>query len=139
LEVNPGKTETRRFLAATLVGAGRIDEAIQEYETVVAQRPDDAAALLALAWIRATDPDAARRDGAEAVRLAERARDLGEAPGLDRTLAAAYAEAGRFPDAVQACERAVERASAAGDQDGVARSRAQLSRYRAGQPYHGER
>ena len=139
LEVNPGRIETRRFLAATLERAGRADEAIREYEAILERSPDDPPALLALAWIRATDPEATRRDGAAAVRLAERARDLGAAPGLDRTLAAAYAEAGRYPDAVRACEHAIERATAAGDADEAGRCRAQLSRYRLGQPFHRER
>ena len=50
------------------------------------------------------------RDGTEAVRLAERARDASarENAVLFSTLAAAYAETGRFDDAVLACRRAIE-------------------------------
>lgn len=67
-----------------------------------------------LAWLRATDPDPAWRDGAEAVKLAEAACKLavGAKPSvfaancLD-TLAAAEARAGRFDDAVASAARAV--------------------------------
>ena len=49
----------------------------------------------------ATDPDPSVRNGSEAVRLAERAVQLTGArePTLLDTLAAAYAEAGRFQEA----------------------------------------
>ena len=72
--------------------------------------------LGALAWIRATSAEARWRDGGEAVRLAERACALtengdGDANALD-TLAAAYAEAGRFADAVRAGRQALEAADA---------------------------
>ena len=57
-----------------------------------------------LAWLLATYPDSKSRDGAEAVRLAERACDLTERRilALLDTLAAAYAETGDFPRAISA-------------------------------------
>jgi len=55
---------------------------------------------------------------------------------LYSTRAAAYAEAGRFPDAVRACERAIELAKGAGDVQRAAAFARQLSRYRAGKPFH---
>ena len=52
-----------------------------------------------LAWCLATSTDQSLRDGAEAVRLAERASALVEHkhPVIRDTLGAAYAEAGEFP------------------------------------------
>ena len=71
--------------------------------------------------MRATSADASLRDGREGVRLAERARGLvhdADADALD-ILAAAYAEVGRFADAVrmarQALEVAGDEAELAGD------------------------
>jgi tetratricopeptide (TPR) repeat protein len=73
-------------------------------------------ALNNLAWVLAASPDAELRNGAEAVRLAERACELthyGE-PLFIGTLAAAYAEAGRFPEAVTTAEKAEQLATTAG-------------------------
>jgi hypothetical protein len=53
---------------------------------------------------------------------------------LYSTLAAAYAEAGRFPDAVRAATRAVALARAERDPDSAARFAGQLAGYRAGRP-----
>jgi len=72
-----------------------------------------------LAWIRATAPDSRLRNGAEAVKLAEQACKLTEFkdPQLIGTLAAAYAEAGQFEQAVENGERAKELALATGQSD----------------------
>jgi hypothetical protein len=72
------------------------------------------------------------------VTLAERACQLtgNRQPFLLGTLAAAYAEAGRFPDAVATAQRAIDLATAAGQPDIAARNRELLELYRAGQPYH---
>jgi tetratricopeptide (TPR) repeat protein len=138
LELGPADGEARRLLAVTLVQQGRVEEAMREYEEILRRSPDDLDALNNVAWIRATHAEAAHRDGPEAVRLAERARDRSPTPQavLFSTLAAAYAEAGRFADAVRAGERAVALARSAGDGQQAAAYAQQLSRYRAGEPFH---
>jgi hypothetical protein len=87
----------------------------------------------------ATLPDPAARDGAEAVRLAERARHLAPEPSaaLEATCAAAYAESGRFADAVAAGERAVALARRAGSGTEASEYAGQLALYRAGRPFRG--
>jgi len=57
-------------------------------------------------------------------------------PGTEGTLAAAYAEAGRFPDAVSTAERAISLATATGDTRFAAANRQLLLLYRAGKPWH---
>jgi spermidine synthase len=91
-----------------------------------------------LAWLLATDPDATNRNGAEAVRLAERACALTErqTPALVGTLAAAYAEAGRFGEAVATAQEACALASKAKDQALLRKNQELLELYRAGQAYH---
>jgi tetratricopeptide (TPR) repeat protein len=87
------------------------------------------------AWTLATAADAAGRNGALAVRLAEQAceaADYERAEYLD-ALAAAYAEAGRFSDAVDAARRALTAISRP-DADRVG-LRARLQLYEKGQPY----
>ena len=95
--------------------------------------PDFPAALNHLAWIRATHPDEALRDGARAVELAERCcRLTGHQPaGVLGTLAAACAEAGRFDDAVRWQTKAVELAP----EEGKAELESRLQLYKAGKPY----
>jgi len=73
-------------------------------------------ALNNLAWVLATCPDAGLRNGPEAVRLAGHACELTHygRPLFIGTLAAAYAEAGRFPEAVTTAEKAEQLATSAG-------------------------
>jgi tetratricopeptide (TPR) repeat protein len=132
----PADLESRRLLAATLVRQDRIETAVSAYEEILRLSPDDLDALGNIAWIRATHARAEHRDGARAVRLAERARDRSPRaePVLYSTLAAAYAEAGRFPDAVRTCEHAIELARSAGDTAQAGACAQQLARYRAGRP-----
>jgi tetratricopeptide (TPR) repeat protein len=94
-------------------------------------------ALNNLAWLRATNPRAGLRDGAEAVRLAEDACRVTkyEMPVVVGTLAAAYAEAGRFEDAVATAQKA--RALAINQrQGGLAEKNLELiGLFKAGKPY----
>jgi tetratricopeptide (TPR) repeat protein len=136
--LDPADLESRRLLAATLVQQGRVEDAMSAYGEILRRSPDDLDALNNAAWIRATHAEAAHRNGDEAVLLAERARDRSPAPEavLYSTLAAAYAEAGRFPDAIRACERAIELARAAGDLQQADACARQLARYREDKPFH---
>jgi tetratricopeptide (TPR) repeat protein len=140
LDSNPGDLETRRLLASTLVRETRVEEAIRTYGEILRRNPGDLDALNNVAWIRATCEEASQRNGAEAVRLAEQARDRCPQPVavLYSTLAAAYAEAGRFPEAVRACERAIQLAQAGHQTREAERYAQQLARYRAGKPFNFE-
>ena len=130
--------DTRLQLAPLLSGLGRDAEAVAELRIVLATQPDSSAALQNLAWVLATSPDEKTRNGVEAVRFAELACELAsrkEARMLS-ALAAAFAEAGRFAEAVTTAQQAIELAEAAGD-GGFARINEQLLRvYREGRPYH---
>jgi len=87
---------------------GDFARAIADYERALQLNPYLAAAMNSLAWDLATLPAADLRDGPRAVELAEKAvaLDRRETGFLD-TLAAAYAEAGRFDDAAQTQQRAI--------------------------------
>lgn len=138
IAARPAEVENRRRLAVLLARELRVAEAIREYKGILAIDPYDLDALNNVAWMRATCEDPAHRDGGEAVRLAELARDRSPEPVavLYSTLAAAYAEAGQFPEAVRAGERAVALARDAHQTEDAARFAAQLTRYRAGRPFH---
>ncbi len=51
------------------------------------------------------------------------------------TLAAAYAEAGRFPEAVATLDKAVELAAARGREEEALKLQKRLQAYRSGRPY----
>ena len=82
----------------------------KRFREIVANAPDSPRMLDEVAWFLATDPDSNSRDGAEAVRLSERACTLTDRriPALLATLAAAYAETGDFPRARRYRRRSVE-------------------------------
>ena len=130
--------ETRMQLASLLFETGEHREAVAEYRLLLAAKPDQPEVLNNLAWLLATSSDGAVRDGAEAVRLAEqgcRLTDNRQAQMLG-TLAAAYAEAGKFTEAVATAQKAIELARAGGDAQFAAANAQLLRLYRAGRPYH---
>jgi len=139
LRIKPQYAEARSNLGNALAGLGRWDEAVARYEETIRLAPDAPQPYNSLAWIRATHPEKQFRNGPEAVALAERAVSLGG--GKDAaclaTLAAAYAEAGRFADAVRrTAEQAVALAASQGQQALVDEIRTRLELYRADKPYH---
>src|SRR5205823_4024447 len=113
LEIEPGNAETRNIFGTILVQKGRVAEAISQWQNALAVDPENGNAKSNLAWVLATCPDARVRNGTRAVALAEDAVHLsgGNNPILLRTLAAAYAEAGRFPEAIHAAQSGFELAT----------------------------
>ena len=138
IRINPNLPDTFYNFGLTLNQLGRTREAVVQYREALRLNPNMAGALNNLAWILATSSDGQLRNGTEAVQLAERACELTHhaQPWFIRTLAAAYAEAGRFPEAVTAAEKAEQLATAAGQAAVVAKNRRLLELYRAGKPYH---
>lgn len=138
IQINPTSSSTLNNLGHVLAARGRFEEAIENYHQAIQINPDFAEALNNLAWVLAASPDDKLRNGAGAVRLAERACELTRhgQPWFMRTLAAAYAEAGRFPEAVAAAEKAEQLAAGAGLTAAAAKNRQLLELFRSGKPYH---
>jgi len=88
--------------------------------------------------LRATAPDPSLRNGPEAVRLAERVCQLTQYKEafLIGTLAAAYAEAGRFDDAVVTAQKACAVALAQGQTEIAASNEQLLELYKSGRAFH---
>jgi tetratricopeptide (TPR) repeat protein len=114
-----------------------VREAIAHYQTSLEIQPQNAITCKNLAWILATCPEASVRNGAKAVELAEQAARLSGSPDpiFIGTLAAAYAEAGRFPEAVATAERAQQLAAAQKNTTLVNTLRGQMGLYQAGAPF----
>ena len=117
---------------------GQSDAAVTQCREALRLQPDSPLALVNLAWILATDPSDHVRNGPEAVTLAERACHLTQFrdPSFLVTLAAAYAEAGRFEDAIRTAGEARDLARTAGNQKLAGKNQKLLEMYRAGKPYH---
>ena len=116
----------------------QFSEAIDHLQRVLELDTNSVPALNDLAWLRATAPDPGLRNGPEAVRLAERACQQTQYKEVApiRTLAAAYAEAGRFDDAVATARKALAMALAQGPKELAARDEQVLEMYMSGRAYH---
>jgi protein O-mannosyl-transferase len=101
LEIEPRDLEARNNLGNILALNGDTAGAIVEFRQALKINADDSYSLNNLAWWLATAADASLRNGPEAVALAQEASRLsgGANPMILHTLAAAYAETGRFREA----------------------------------------
>ena len=137
LELNPALVAGEETLAGALSLLGRDADSIAHWRRALAVAPDDLTALTGAARILSSSADAGVRNGAQAVELSLRADRLTgdkDASVLD-TLAAAYAEAGRFPEAIDTASRALALANAAGDAASAQGIEGRLRLYRAGRPF----
>jgi tetratricopeptide (TPR) repeat protein len=106
---DPALVKTVAARGALALSSGRTMEGLMHFRGVLELDPRHVGALRALAWTRATHPDPDIRDAAEAVHFGERLAQSTHPPhprNLD-ILAAAYAAAGRFDDAIRTAESAL--------------------------------
>jgi len=138
LRLQPDNPDAHQVLATIYKAQRRFTEARSQYEAALRLAPNWAEVLNNLAWLLATHSSADVRDGTQAIPLAERACELTGSTNLWllSTLAAAYAEAGRFPEAVDTQQKVCGLAAA--QEQSAARERFQrrLELYRSGQAYH---
>ena len=134
--LDPDDAEVHQNLGIAWTMRGNTARALESYLEALRLDPDLHEVAITAARILATHPDDSLRDGAVAVQLAERACGSASVPPwwLD-TLAAAYAEVGRWKEAVAAAERAVRAAVAAGDTVAADGTRERLALYRERRPY----
>jgi Flp pilus assembly protein TadD len=134
--INRDFTQARRNLGNALyLGADRA-AALEQWREVLHREPNDFTVLNQAAWVQATSPDAALRNGAAAVELATRAVRLsGGSPEFLDTLAAAYAEAGNFPEAIANAERALGLAVTTAKTKLAEGLKTRLTLYRKGTPF----
>ena len=128
-------------VADSNIRRGEYGAAMRAYEEAIRMRPESSAVSRSrprravqnnLAWLLATAPDSAVRDGPRALALAEQlaAWKPDDAAYLD-TFAAAYAEVGRFEDAVRTEREAVARIGGAPRDE----FRKHLRSYEGGKPW----
>lgn len=135
--INPQNHQAETDLGSALISLGRSEEAIAHFRKALNIEPGNDQARNNLAWILATHSRANVRDGHEAVTLAELAcrNTRWQNARFMLTLATAYAEAGRFADAVRTGKTAVTLAESAGDKQLASGIRGVLRLYEQGKTF----
>jgi len=120
-----------------LIKQRRYAEAIAVLRQGVTHCPAERRLDLRLAWLLAVSPEPGTRDGAEALRRAERlsraVRD--QDPACLDMLGAACAELGRFQEAIEYATQAVRLARASGKHALARQIAARIRLYQAGRPF----
>jgi len=143
LRDNPSfaEAEARYYLGLAQFQLGQSEQAIAQIEKTVDLQPGDKVFQSELAWMLATAPRISSRNGARAVKLATQAsQSSGNTnPGILRILAAAYAEAGEFPNAVQTAQKALQLAETQPDTTLANKLRREIKLYQANHPFENVR
>jgi tetratricopeptide (TPR) repeat protein len=136
LELDPANVEARNTLGTALIQQKRVREAIDQWQEVLATQPENGNASSNLAWVFATSPDDSIRDGRRAIELGERALRIsgGKIPMIYKVLAAAYAENGRFAEAVETAQRGADLATIQGNPALAAELQNNIALYQTGRP-----
>jgi len=114
IAIAPGLVSAHYYLGASLYRSqANAQEALTQWQEALRLQPDFVLAMDAAAHALAASPDASVRNGTAAVKLAQQAVQLSHAgnPAYLDTLAEAYAEAGRFPEAITAAHQALDLAT----------------------------
>ena len=110
LELDENQFLSRRGRSDAEISIGDHKAALADLEKAVVLEPDDSGVLNNLAWLLATSPDDALRNGRRAVELATKACEKTEwkQAHIISTLAAGHAESGDFDKAREYSRKAVE-------------------------------
>jgi tetratricopeptide (TPR) repeat protein len=136
LHIHPADADAQNNLGLAMLQTGDTKRAVTHLEKALQIDPGHMNAEVNLAWILATAPDASMRDGNKSVSLAEDvARRAGHVNAIVlRTLAGAYAETGRFSEAIETAEQAISIAKATGNDALAADLERNIAAYRLNQP-----
>lgn len=137
IQLQPDLSDSYGRLADLMAARGQTDEAMSLYSRAIDLRPEGLGPLNNLSWLLATRPGARPGDAARAVFLAERACELTRhaQPMFLDTLAAAYAAAHRYDEAVRAARQAAALFRSAGQRAQADAVETRLRLYAAGRSY----
>jgi protein O-mannosyl-transferase len=136
LQLRPRYADAEYSLGLAEIQNGNRAEAIRHWREALKIDPTSVAAQTALAWTLATAPDPTLRNGAEALAISQHLSQATDAsnPMLLRVLAAAYAEAGRFSEAIETAQRGIALATSQDHADQAALLQADLKLFQSAQP-----
>ncbi len=138
LEINPNHTQTHANLGNAYYMKGKDADALAQWREALRTDPNLLALLSQSAWVLSTSPDASVRNGAEALELAQRAAQISKEqdPSVLDTLAAAYAETGKFSEAVETAQKALELAAQQENAESLVEGlKARCALYQANTPF----
>jgi protein O-mannosyl-transferase len=137
LEIEPHSLIAHNNLGALLHDQGKDGEALAHWRELLELQPNNMSILYYAAWALATSADASARNGAEALDLAQRAAKLtrDRDPMMLDAMAAAYAEVGRFSDAVQAARQALDLAATQRNSALAEKIKPRIELYQSGHPW----
>ncbi len=136
IRIAPELSDAHEGLAQALAAQGQISAAVPHYRAALSRNPNSLSAATNLAWHLSTCDERELRSAGEAIELAERVvrrTERKSSRALD-VLATAYAEAGRFGDAVTTARQAAILA-AASNQKLAEQIQKRLELYEKGQPF----
>jgi len=137
IELSPNSAQAHYKLGLALEKQKKFTAAAAQYQKALELDPRHLPAHVSLAWLLATCPEASLRDGGRAMDLAQQAVQLSKdgPPEVLDTLAAAYAEAGRFEEAVQTARQALDLPATKNNQPLTEAIQNQLRCYETNSPY----
>ncbi len=140
LKIHPRYFFAHDTLAEGLLRTGRVSEAVAHLKESLKINPDNIYAQSNLAWVLATSVDASLRDGAKAIELVKKITEL-DGPANNETaivalriLAAGYAETGRFSEAIETAQQALQLAVAQGNAGLAKHLQSDIASYRENRP-----
>lgn len=115
---------------------GKFADSLTHLRLALEADPDRVSDLNLAASVLATCPDSSLRNSADALALADRAQTLthGQDAAILDTVSAAYAEAGRFPNAIEVEQEAIKVATQQGKTALTDTLKAHLTRYESNAP-----
>ena len=136
-QLDTGYASPQFQMGRTLLRQGHDIEALPHFHGALQIDPDNYQMLIYTARVLAADENSQVRNGREAFTLADRADKLsGQAQSVSLdTLAMACAEIGRFDEALQMQQQAIDLAHAAGQKEDIAALQQRLQVYKNHQPW----
>ncbi|MGO9242437.1 MAG: tetratricopeptide repeat protein [Bryobacteraceae bacterium] len=136
VRIRPAFSRGHESLASAYYEQGRFADALAQFRMALDGDPNRVPLLNRAASLLATCPERSVRNAREALALADRARQLtsGQDPAVLDTLSAAYAEKGRYDQAVEIDQQALALATRSGDGALAATLKAHLAKYASHQP-----
>lgn len=137
LQLNPAHFKSYYNIARIMSNQGKTGESIRNYQKALIINSEMTETLYNLSWIYATSENRKYRNGEKAVKLAEKLCMLTgyQQPLAMDALAAAYAESGRFDEAIAAAKKALTLALKLGPKELAIGLQKRLKLYQIEQPY----
>lgn len=135
IELNPKNFKAYYYRALASESLGQYAQAVSDFTRLIELKPENAKGYNGLAWLLATCSNDQFRNGGRAIELAQKAVKLKANSNFLDTLAAAYAEDGKYLEAVSTQKRAIALKEKEGNSEHLAELKERLAFYEAGKPW----